>query len=153
MKRLFLALILIQIFISTGCHKRYSEMVYSADLREYSRDNFFITSLTSVDFDYEPVATIQFECIPGEDRSLHQQEEWNDYDRQRTDYHYRNRKYKLQRRFYFQPSDDYLLMKMTEKAKEMGADAIINFQVVRHHPNGRHFARKTKAFGYAVKRK
>lgn len=101
---------------------RAKEYVGVVDYSKYNKEGFFITESNSVNFEYDPVATIYIISYEG----VHDNAKIND-----SGWYIDEEGYARQNgtaNWYF-PTPDIVLDKAVETAKQKGADAIINIDI------------------------
>lgn len=149
------ALIVLGALALQGCamYPKYSETVYFADYRPYTAEGFTI-SPSSSGFTYESIGALEIVFVPG---TIKRDQNSPKEDLQSGDKAW----YELSDGNYgvtiYTPSYDLMVEKMVRKAKEMGADALLNFRIIPQTEmvrSGSQFYERTKAYvasGFAVK--
>lgn len=97
------------------------EFITVLDYTKYNGQGFFITESNSVNFDYDPIATIYISMYEGASEKSPNSSGWY------VDKDGYSRKHKYQD--WNLPSASEILEKAVEAAKKKGADAIINFNL------------------------
>lgn len=147
MKKLFL--FVLTVFVLVSCSPKYPRMQVAStvDYSEYMKNGFFITESNSVSFDYKPVGNVSVLLSDG----------WEVIKGEKEDGFYTIKDMgSVRYGMYFPANRAEALQHLVEKAKEMGADGVINLKfeyVMRLYDkngvaDGREYVRAT---GMAIK--
>lgn len=149
------ALIVLGALALQGCamYPKYSETVYFADYRPYTAEGFTI-SPSSSGFTYESIGSLEIVFVPGTVKRNSNTLEKELQSGDKAWYELSDGDYGVT---IYTPSYDLMVEKMVRKAKEMGADALLNFRIlpqIEMVRSGGAFYEHTKACvasGFAVK--
>ena len=149
------ALIVLGALALQGCamYPKYSETVYFADYRPYTAEGFTI-SPSSSGFPYESIGSLEIVFVPGTVKRNSNTLEKELQSGDKAWYELSDGDYGVT---IYTPSYDLMVEKMVRKAKEMGADALLNFRIlpqIEMVRSGGAFYEHTKAYvasGFAVK--